>query len=296
MLTICDRIAIMRNGMIVEIFDKEDFDKEKIIAIMVGREVTKPQCAKRVISDKIVLSTEKLSSDKKITNLNLSLYEGEILGIAGIRGAGKTELLKLLCGAEKIKSGKIRIDGAVYTANNNRRKKRDQIVYIPSDRVNEGVFPLLSTRDNMRLDNIKETLRFGFIVQRLQRYIFQVFAKKLDVNVKFENTEIYKMSSGTQQKLMLARGLALKPKILLVDEPTKSIDVWAKNNIYEELIALAEQKTTIVAVFSETSEFIALCDRVLVLNQGRIDYELMKGEFDEERLVGIMLRGQGQKS
>lgn len=288
LMSLCDRIAIIRNGAVVSNFIKAEFDKDKIITIMVGKEILKPKNIARSVSDETVLRVDGLSGCEKVCNVSFSLRKGEILGIAGIRGSGKTELLKLLFGIERMKAGTIHLYGRICPIVRPESSIRNRIAYVPSERIDEGIFMILNGMDNMQLDNVKGTLHWGFISSRLQKYVFEIFSQKLNIDKRFGKIPARKLSGGTQQKLMLARGMVSKPLILLLDEPTKGIDVSSKSEIYKEILELSAQGTAIIAAFSETSEMLSMCDRILVMGNGLIVAELERNEFTEEELIGIM--------
>ncbi len=288
LISLCDRIAVIRNKTVAWVFKKRDFNKDKIITMMVGREIPKFENSSKEISGNTVLQVNNLSGFDKVHNVSFTLRQGEILGIAGLRGTGKTELLKLIFGAAKKVSGKIVFRNRELPYKNPNQSISNRIAFVPSERIEEAMFLSLNGSDNMRLDNIKGTLRLGFINKRLQNFIFTVLGKKLNIMRNAGHMHAKKLSGGVQQKLVLARAMAVKPELLLLDEPTKAIDVNAKNEIYREMHELTSQGTSIITTFSEIREMLSICDRILIMNNGTIITELQKEDFSEETLISKM--------
>jgi len=288
LISLCNRIAVIRNKTVAWVFKKQDFNKDKIITMMVGKEIPIFENIDKEINGKTVLQVNNLSGFDKVHNVSFTLHQGEILGIAGIRGTGKTELLKLLFGVTKKSSGKVMFKNREVPFKNPNNSIKNRIAFVPSERIEEALFLSLNGRDNMRLDNIKETLRFGFINKRLQNFIFTTLGKKLNIKGNSGHMHAKKLSGGVQQKLVLARAMAVKPELLLLDEPTKAIDVNAKNEIYREMHKLTSQGTSIITTFSEIREMLSICDRILIMNSGTIVTELQKEDFSEETLIEKM--------
>lgn len=288
LISLCDRIAVIRNKTVAWILKKRDFNKDKIITMMVGKEIPKFENSNKKISGSPVLQVDNLSGPDKVHHVSFTLHQGEILGIAGLRGTGKTELLKLIFGAAKKVSGKIFFKNRELPYKTPDQSIKNRIAFVPSERIEEAIFLSLNGSDNMRLDTIKGTLRFGFINRRLQNFIFTALRKKLNIKRNSRYLRAKKLSGGIQQKLIVARAMAIKPELLLLDEPTKAIDVNAKNEIYREMHELTSQGTSIITTFSEIREMLSICDRILIMNNGTIVTELQKEDFSEETLIAKM--------
>jgi len=296
---IADRITVLRDGSTVGTHNACDINEEKLISLMVGREMTQRYPPKtRQATDDIVLEVKDYSlykddanNEKILENINFKVKKGEILGIAGLMGAGRTELLSSLFGfMNGKKEGKVFIEGIEKQINNPRDALNLGMAMVTEDRKRFGLVLIQSVAKNITLASLKKVSRFGVISNDKEIYTSNQFVDSLGIKTPNVETIVNNLSGGNQQKVLLARCLMTKPKILFLDEPTRGIDVGAKYEIYTLMNELAEQGTSIIMASSELPEIIGMSDRVLVMREGEI-----KGEFtcDEVTQEKVMVKASG---
>jgi ribose transport system ATP-binding protein len=273
---ISDRITVFRDGNKIGTFEKSNVTVNKIISSMIGHELKNKNNQKgSLLSDEIMLDVENLSTEK-LKNISFKIRKGEILGIAGVVGAGKTELAKAIYGLEKIKSGKIIFRNSKYIPSP-QRSIDSGIAFIPEERRTEGLILNYSVSENMTLAYLKRWCSFGIINNESEINITRQYINRLSIKTKGPRQAVDFLSGGNQQKVVIARWLSGDFYLGLFDEPTKGIDIKAKEDIYNLFVELAKQGKSILFLSSYLPELINLCDRILVMRNGEI-----VGEFRSE--------------
>ncbi len=281
---IADRISVYRDGKWIKTLDIEEAPKSVIIENMVGRSLNatpRSECK----SDEILLKIKNFSSGKKFNHINFELKKGEILGIAGLAGAGRTELVRAIFGADKKDSGEVYLQGKKIEIKSPIDAKKAGIGFITEDRKEEGLILDMDLHTNVGmtiLDKLK--LKFG-LDRKKEIEITNGYIRSLNVKCNNCYQTAKNLSGGNQQKIVIAKWLATKPKILIMDEPTRGIDVGSKNQIYDLIYDLAEQGIGIIMISSELPEVLQVSNRIIVLAEGRLTGELCNSELTQEILL-----------
>ncbi len=279
-IALCDRMTILRDGQIVETIDNHNHDTEKdhIVSKMVGRELGNYFPPKSTVpGEEIALEVRHLTKKGMYSDVSFAARKGEILGISGLVGAGRSEIMKSLFGAIRPDSGEILLEGAPVTVKNPNQAKESGIALVPEDRKREGVVLGMSLRENICMASHDQLSRLGHIQKRKKDALAQKYIRDLQIRPADADRQIKNFSGGNQQKGVIAKWLATSPKVMILDEPTRGIDVGAKVEIYNIINQLAADGTAVIVVSSELLELLGICDRILVVNNGRIS-----GEFDRE--------------
>ena len=298
---ICDSYTVLRDGKHVGRGAVAETTTKDIIRLMVGREVN-TLYARRERSDKgdvalrvTGLSRRGSSQDQKATvlnNISLEVRQGEILGIAGLVGAGRTELARAVFGVDAFDAGSISVAGQSVVIRTPQDAIRHGIGLVPEDRKQQALFLSLAVRPNLTMAAHDLITHWGlFISDKTERALVSEFQKRMNIRMINQEQIIADLSGGNQQKVVLARWLALRPKVLIVDEPTRGIDVGAKVEVHNLLFELATTGIAIIAISSELPEILAISDRIIVLREGRVTGEIDSGKASEERLMGMMALG-----
>ncbi len=299
---ICDRYTVLRDGRLVGTGDVAGTSIDDLVRMMVGRTIEARAHGKSIRSDQVVLKVDHLSRTKKLGgpqavtlhDLSFEVYRGEILGLAGLVGAGRTDLVRAIYGAEAFDSGQIFLDEKPVVIKSPDQAIDLKMALVPEDRKQDGLFLTQSVRRNLTLPSLKRLSRFRYFVDRnAETELIRRFKQDLRIRMSNEDVIVGTLSGGNQQKVILARFLALKPKVLFVDEPTRGIDVGAKAEVHELLRQLAAAGTAIVVVSSELPEILSLCDRIITVREGRFTGELAGADATEEKLMKLMTLGAG---
>ncbi len=283
---LADRISVLRDGEYVGSLTREEITSERLVQMMVGRPVRdmfERQPEKNLGA--VVLEVKNLSDGRKIQPASFKLHAGEIVGLAGLVGAGRTELSRLIFGADPKASGEVILNGTQLKIDKPSDAIAAGIAYVPEDRKDQGLFLEMSCRKNIVLNILKRDAKAGLIDFRK---VGNVASQAVDnFNIRLANLEnrALDLSGGNQQKLLLARWLAINPRVLLLDEPTRGVDIGAKSEIYRIISDLAAQGMAILMVSSELLEVIGLSDRVLVMREGRLEGELTGKEITQENIM-----------
>lgn len=281
---VCDRATIMRDGCQVGVVNIHDETEESIVAKMVGRKIEKLG-HNSYVTDNEILRVENLSRDKYVQSANFSVHAGEVLGIAGLVGAGRTELLKLIAGLDKRTTGNVIVNNIAVRNHNISDAIRAGIGLVPEDRKKEGIIKIRSVKMNMALPSLRQFTSAGILSKlKLDRTAHDVMS---DLNLRPLDIEktIGTLSGGNQQKVIIGRWVAADTKVFLFDEPTRGIDIGAKSEIYNLIEKLAKSGKAIIVVSSEMTEIIRISDRVLVMREGKITKELSNDMITEENIA-----------
>ncbi len=272
---LANRVSVLRDGQYIGSLTREEISPERLVQMMVGRPMQDFYEHQRQTSvGPVVLEVRNLGDNRKVQPTNLTLHAGEIVGLAGLVGAGRTELSRLIFGADPKTSGEVWLNGKKVEINSPGDAIAAGIGYVPEDRKDQGLFLEMTSGKNIVLNMLKQDAKAGVLNWRSLGKIAHDAVE--DFNIRLANLEIRAMdlSGGNQQKLLLARWLAIKPRVILLDEPTRGVDIGAKSEIYRIISDLAKQGVAILMVSSELPEVVGLSDRVLVMREGQIVGEL----------------------
>ncbi|MGX9118212.1 sugar ABC transporter ATP-binding protein [Mesorhizobium sp. BHbsci] len=281
---ICQRATIMRDGVVVDSVNLAQVSEKAVVSMMVGRELAQEQHRSHASSE-VRLSVRCLASATKVHDVSFDLHRGEVLGIAGLVGSGRTELLRLLAGADRASSGTVEIDGKAIKLSNPRDAIAAGIGLVPEERKREGIVPLRSISSNMALASMGVFAPRGIIDHTRLKRIAAEKMKRVNLRPFLLDRPIRLFSGGNQQKAIIGRWLAAGTRILLFDEPTRGIDVGAKAEIYHLIEELAAEGHSVVVVSSELPEVIRLADRVLVMRDGTVAAELGRADLSEQAIA-----------
>jgi inositol transport system ATP-binding protein len=297
-MQICDRYTVLRDGRLVGRGAIADITIDGIIRLMVGREVKALFAHReREIAGDVVLRVEGLNrqgnaQDQNATvlaDVGFEVRRGEILGVAGLVGAGRTEMARAVFGADAFDSGRVIINGREVHIRSPQDAIRNGIGLVPEDRKQQALFLALAVRINLSMASHRQILRWGvFIDETAERAMVEEYRQKLNIRMASPEQLIASLSGGNQQKVTLARWLALRPKVLIVDEPTRGIDIGAKVEVHNLLFEMAETGIAVVAISSELPEVLAISDRIITMREGRVTGEIKREDATEEILMSMM--------
>ncbi len=280
----CDRAVVLRDGKNAGSLNVKKATEEEITRMMVGRDLELFPERKTQIGEK-TLEVFNLSKEGLIDNVSFELRKGEILGFYGLIGAGRTETMRGIFGIDKFDKGEIRIDGEKVLIESPGDAIDRGIGFVPEDRQLQGLIPLMNLRENITLPVLEKISRCKVIDRKEEIEVVQRYINKLKISPPEPLSMVKGLSGGNQQKVVLAKWLASNPKVLILDEPTKGIDVGAKAEIHFLISALAFQGIGIIIVSSELPEVIKMSDRILVMAEGRLTGEFSRGEATEEKII-----------
>jgi L-arabinose transport system ATP-binding protein len=272
----------------VAVREARDLTEGEIVRLMVGRPITDVFARHRPPVGDVVLRVEHLNSDWH-RDVSFEARAGEVVGFAGLVGAGRTELAKVVFGELPMTSGTVQVDGKTVHVHRPSDAIRVGIGYTPEERKREGIIPIRSVLENASLTILRRLTRLHFVRRRQERQIVSAYVDRLRVRTPSLEQEIGKLSGGNQQKVVLARWLAAKPRVLILDEPTRGIDVGAKAEIYRLIDGLATDGLAVVLISSELPEILGLCDRIYVMQAGRIRGELAGSQATEESVLALAM-------
>jgi inositol transport system ATP-binding protein len=304
-VAICDRVTIMRDGKLAAVRERAGLTTAMIIELMVGRVASDlyRRPAVRHAGGPVRLSVKGLRTDTsaraqgtKLHGIDLEVRAGEILGIAGLVGAGRTELARAIFGADPIAAGTITIDGKPVSIRSPLDAIRHGIGLVPEDRKQQALFLQQAIRNNFSAASLHRFLRAGiFVDERKEQRALDGFRASMKVRMASPDQAVSNLSGGNQQKIVLARWLSLDPKVLIVDEPTRGIDVAAKAEVHELLDQLASRGIAVIAISSELPEILAIADRIVTIREGHVTGEVSSNEATQERLMALMTLQQAAK-
>jgi ribose transport system ATP-binding protein len=272
---LANRVSVLRDGQYVGSLDRSELSPDRLVQMMVGRPMQDfYEHRHQPVVGNVVLEVRNLTDGRKVQPTNLELRAGEIVGLSGLVGAGRTELSRLIFGADPKTGGEVWLNGKKLEIRSPKDAISVGIGYVPEDRKDQGLFLEMSSSKNIILNTIDRDAKAGVINWRSVGIIADTAVR--DLKIRLANLEVraIDLSGGNQQKLLLARWLAIKPRVLLLDEPTRGVDIGAKSEIYRIISDLAQEGVAILMVSSELTEIVGLSDRVLVMRQGRLVGEL----------------------
>ncbi|CAN5842652.1 sugar ABC transporter ATP-binding protein [soil metagenome] len=281
-----DRVTVLRDGEYVDQVPAST-DRSEFVRLMVGRDIEDQFPRRKSETGDVLLEVKNLSHEGVLENISFELRAGEVVGIAGIVGAGRTELAEAIFGSDPADSGEVSVGGETLRPGQPRDAKNRGIGFITEDRQGEGIVAPLSVSENLGLAALTTNTRAGLVDRRKQRRQAEKMIEDLNIRTPGPEQEIRYLSGGNQQKVVIGKWLLNESKILIMDEPTRGIDVGAKVEIYELMNELTENGAGILMISSELPEVLGMSDRVLVMSQGRITGELAAEEATQENVMEL---------
>ncbi|MCM5679936.1 sugar ABC transporter ATP-binding protein [Schlegelella sp. S2-27] len=274
---LADRVTVLRDGCYVGTLTRDELSQEALVKMMVGRDLSGFYRKQHQGGDRgpVVLSVRDMADGRRVRGCSFELHAGEVLGLAGLVGAGRTELARLIFGADAHAGGEVRLDGKVVDIGQPLHAIRAGIVYLTEDRKGQGLFLDLSVHDNVNVMVSPRDARAGGVLDRAQaaRRTRESIGR-LGIRVASPRANVGSLSGGNQQKVLLARLLEVEPRVLILDEPTRGVDIGAKSEIYRLIDELARRGVAVLVISSELPEVVGICDRVLVMREGRLAGEV----------------------
>lgn len=284
---ICDRVTVMRDGQYVDTLNMKETTRKELVALMVGRDLENHYTREYNESDEIVLKVENLNDEELLRNINFELKKGEILGFSGLVGAGRSELMESIFGVREIDSGNIYLEGEKLKINSPSDAIKHKIALVPENRKESALFLVKSVQYNMTINILDEFMSSFKVNKEVENSITDQYIKSLNVKTPGKSYEIGNLSGGNQQKVVIGRWLATQPKVLILDEPTRGIDVGAKAEIYAMMNRLTNLGVSIIMISSELPEIINLSDRTYVMSDGEITGELLRNEMTQDKIMQL---------
>ena len=286
-----DRITILRDGKFVHCCKLNEITREEIIHKMVGRELDKEFPKKFFQKGREILRVENLSRKGVIDNISFSLYQGELLGFSGLVGAGRTELARLIFGADKKSSGKIYLEGKEVEINSPADAIKNGIALLTEDRNKQGLILDMSIAQNVTLSNLAGIMKGLFIDKKKEKDVVTEYSNDLNIRTPSIYQITRNLSGGNRQKVVLARWLFTNSKVVIFDEPTRGIDVGAKYEIYNLINNLLEKGIAVIMISSELPELLGMCDKIAVMHQGKIKGFLDHKDATQEKIMILATGG-----
>ena len=283
---ICDDVAVLRDGSLVHRCAASELDPEKIARLMVGRELTRlfPEQIS-VQNGEIALECAGISSGKEVSDISFSLIRGSVTGIAGLAGAGRTELAEAICGLRKRNAGTIKVSGKNVSIRKPADAIKNRIVYLTEDRQASGLLPDFSVTRNTTLASLIKYCTAGFIHSGKETLSALEYIREFGIKTASPDAPVSSLSGGNQQKVAIAKCLDNAPEIFIFDEPTRGVDVGARREIYDFIASLAKAGMTCLIISSDLDEIIGMCPRILVMRSGKLAGELNGAEITQENIM-----------
>lgn len=283
---ISDRISILRDGCFIKTLNTCDTNRPELVSLMVGRQFKEQMPERHNEIGEVVLKVDNISGNS-VDNISFELHKGEVLGFAGLVGSGRTETMELIYGAHRITSGDIYVNGKKVKLKEPADGIKHGIGLIPEDRKELGVIMFNTVEFNTNLISLKKICKFGFINQKKRREIAEKYKAAMRIKVPSIKNMVMNLSGGNQQKVVVAKTMAADLDIVIFDEPTKGIDVGAKQEIYQLMNDMVANGKAIIMVSSDMEEVLGMSDRIIVLHEGLIAGELTKEEFSQENVLAL---------
>jgi len=284
-LKLSDKITVLRDGEYIKTVDAKGVTQEQLVEMMVGRTLENIYPKEQVKRGKVLFSVRNLTSEGVFSDVSFDVHEGEILGVSGLMGAGRSEIMNAIFGIDKYDSGEIILEGTKLNIRNSRDAIDKKIAMVSEDRKGFGLVLCRSIKENITLPNLKERHKGLFIDKNKEKEETRKYEKLLGIKCASMNVNTGTLSGGNQQKVVLAKWLLSNPKVLILDEPTRGIDVGAKFEIYKIMVELAKQGMAIIMISSELPEVMGMSDRIMVVSNGKITGNFSKEEIDSGKIT-----------
>ena len=287
---VCDTVTVLKDGKLVGTYTVSELESvDKLIPLMVGRSIEEMYYKKEVEIGPELLRVENLSG-KRFRNIEINVRAGEILGVFGLVGSGRTEIARAIYGADRFDEGKIVVNGQEILVKRPKDSLNSGLGYLPEDRKNQGIFSQQDVEFNINVINLDKVMRAGIIDYSKAYQQAQDYVDKLSIKVGSVRQKLSELSGGNQQKVVIARWLCKNPDILIFDEPTTGIDVGTKAEIYKLFGEILDQGKGIILISSYLPELIGLSDRIIVISNGEVAGEVEKEDFSEEHLLKLAMK------
>lgn len=285
-INLADRVTVLKDGMHISTCRTSETNEAELVRWMVGRPLVQMYPQRHASLGEPVLDVKNLTITGKILDVSLTLRQGEILGVAGLGGSGRTTLARSLIGLERVTSGEVILDGK-RAPGSPRKCARVGLVMVPEDRKAHGLINGQSITRNLSLPSLQQLRRLQVVSTRQERNFATRLVGEFDIRPTRLSTKIQFLSGGNQQKVVLARWLACSPKVVVLDEPTRGVDVGAKTEIYDVIEKLSESGVGVLVASSDLPELLGICDRIIVMCEGRVAGEASRGDATEEGIVRL---------
>ena len=284
---ISDYVSVLKDGKLMATKETKDINPSEMIKLMVGRELKDifEEEDRDVSNNEILLDVKNFKNSEYFDDISFNIKKGEIVGFSGLIGAGRTELALTLFGYYQSDSGKVILDGKEINISNPTEAIDAGIVYVSEERREKGLFTEMTVRNNLISPNLEEVNNNGILNKTKISKLTKSTIDQLNIKTNDDETYVLKLSGGNQQKIALGKWLPKNPKLLIIDEPTRGVDVGAKQEVYKILRKLSKQGTSIMLISSELPEIIGMCDRTIVMQSGKINGEILKQDFSEELIL-----------
>jgi len=286
---IADTVSVLRDGAHIRTLPISEVDREQLISLMVGRELGNEYPKLPAEITDVALEVRGLAREGVLQDINMHVRHGEIVGFAGLVGAGRTETARAIFAADRITSGQIFVNGKEVHFNSVRDAIRHRIAFVSEDRKQQGLVLGMSVKHNVSLVDLDNVCVKGLMNERRERELAWTMIKKLAISTPNEEKETRLLSGGNQQKVVLAKWLAVDSDIMIMDEPTRGIDVGAKAEIYKLMCQMAQQGKAVIMISSDMPELIGVCDRIYVMRDGTISGEIARENFSQEAILNIAI-------
>ncbi len=287
---IADKVTVLRDGAYIATRDVAETDRDEIIRLMVGRTLKETFPERGSVEGEVVLELDDVTGNG-VRNINLTLRQGEIVGLGGLVGAGRTELASLIFGNAKLTGGEIRMHGKRTEINTPEEAIAAGISLVPEDRKKHGLILNMTVRDNLTISTVKKLSNRIFLNNGNEERQAQRYIESLNIKTPSSRQKVKNLSGGNQQKVVLGKWLGAEPEVLIFDEPTRGIDVGAKQEIYRLMDTLARSGKSILMISSDMEELMGMSDRVVVLSKGRVTGEVLRKDFTQERIMMHAVEG-----
>jgi ribose transport system ATP-binding protein len=282
---ICDRISVLRDGQFIDVKEVAKTNFDEIVKLMVGRQLGErfPERDSKLGDERF--RAEHLTSKGSFENISFSVKQGEIIGVAGLMGAGRTEIMQAIFGYRPLSGGKVFIDGKEVTIKSPYDAIKAGIAFVTEDRKSQGLILELSVRENISITNLDKVSKNGLISSKEELGLVDSMIEKLRVKTSGRELSVKSLSGGNQQKIVIGKWMGIQPKILILDEPTRGVDVGAKKEIYQLMNELTKQGVSIIMVSSELPEILGMSDRIYVIHEGTLSAVLNRTEASQEKIM-----------
>ncbi|HID51860.1 MAG TPA: sugar ABC transporter ATP-binding protein [Anaerolineae bacterium] len=282
---ISDRVTVLRDGRHIATKPTSELDHNQIVSLMVGRELDDMYHYSETERQDVALQVRDLSEGRELKNGSLTLHGGEILGIAGLIGAGRTALAETLFGIRRATAGEIWLAGEKVKIHSPQQAIKQGLGFVPEDRKLQGLFLNMAVRENIDMSSLDQVSQAGFIKRKQANAMGREFVEKLDIRTPRLDQTVGNLSGGNQQKVVIARWLTLAPQVLILDEPTRGVDVGAKSEIHALMRDLAAQGVGVLMISSDLPEVLGVSDRILVMHEGRVTGEFSRAEATQDKIM-----------
>lgn len=289
---IADRVTVLRDGKVIDTLNVKDVDKKTLVRLMVGREVSEyMQHTANHSTEEVALKVENLTSDGVFENVNFELKRGEILGISGLVGSKRTDVVRAIFGADKFTSGNIYMNGKPIKIKSPNKAIKAGIALLPEERKSQGFIKLMSNDMNVNISSLDKSMKRGKLDYRVLKKNTEYYIKELKITPPNPDMETTNLSGGNQQKIVLAKWLSINSQIIIFDEPTRGLDVGAKSEIYRLMDEFVRNGNSIIMVSSELPEILGMSDRIIVMHEGKAVATLNGAEATEVDVLHYAMGG-----